>query len=238
MYQLFNTPIWFNGYDLVFEFLAVIITLMIARYGWKVYKYTHEKKQFYLSLAFLSIGLGLLIKIGTYAILYYAHLRTKIGVVVGLVAPTRVNGILFSDLLYRTAFFGYMFMFLSAVLLLFLISQKSRDRLKKLYELSQIALFAYLIALIALVANFYYFIFYLTATVILSLTVLNYYKNYLNNNNINTLKIMFSFLILMIANIFFVCVLFNNLFYVLGEIFTLLAFLMLLNIYRKIKNGQ
>ena len=121
-------------------------------------------------------------------------------------------------------------------LLIFFISQKSRSRLNKYYEVSQIALFFYLILLISFVANFSYFVFYLTSAVIIGLTVLNYYKNYLNTNrNRNAFKVMISFLFILLSNIFFVFVFLFDSFYVLGELFLLVGFLILLSVYSQIK---
>ena len=109
--------------------------------------------------------------------------------------------------------------------------------MKKYYEVTQIALFVYLVILISVVSNFRYFVFYLTALVLLGLIVLNYYKIYLNTENRNAFRGMLSFIFIFIGNIFFVFVfLYKNL-YVLGEVFTLLGFLLLLYTYRRTIKG-
>src|SRR3989338_8300051 len=111
-------------------------------------------------------------------------------------------------------------------LLMFFISQKSRARLRKFYEVSQIALFIYLIVLVSIVSNFKYFVFYLTSAVLLTLIVLNYYKNYLNTNkNKNTLRVMWAFLLILGSQIAFVFVFVWEELYVVAEILFLLGFL-------------
>ena len=69
MYQLFFTPQWFNGFDLVFEAIISIIALFIAAYSWKVYKFSQENKFAYFSVAFVTIALSFIIKILFYLLI-------------------------------------------------------------------------------------------------------------------------------------------------------------------------
>lgn len=233
MYQLFFTPEWFNGFDLIFEGIGLIVALLIAAYSWRVYRISHENKFSYLSVAFLLLSVGLFFKMFTHGVLYFTPVRDS---VMTVLKPTLGNHLKFSDLYYRGAFFIQMASMLGGWLLIFFVSQKSRSRLNKYYEVSQIALFLYLILLISFVANFSYFVFYLTSAVIIGLTVLNYYKNYLNTNrNRNAFKVMISFLFILLSNIFFVFVFLFDSFYVLGELFLLVGFLILLSVYSQIK---
>lgn len=231
MYQLFYTPTWFNGLDIVFEGIGLIIALLIAAYSWKVYKFSHENRHAYFSFAFLLIGLSLMIKMFTFGVLYFQPLRDNVLMVL---SPAVGPGLEFADLFYRAAFFAQMVLMLGAWLLIFFISQKARDRLRKFYETSQIGLFVYLILLISFVSNFKYFVFYLTATVIVGITVLNYYKNYLNSGNEKAKLVMISFFLILISQIFFIFVFLFDSFYVLGEVFLLAGFLLLLYTYRSI----
>ena len=233
MYQLFFTPQWFNGFDLVFEGIILIIALLIAAYSWKIYKFSRENKFAYFSVAFVTIALSFMFKIFTHSVLYFFSIREATATVL---SPLTGPGLQFADLFYRSAFFIQMFLMLTALLLIFFIAQKSRKRLTKLYEVSQMVLFVYLIFLISFVANFNYVVFYLTGSVILGLIVVQYYKNYLNaNHNKNTFNVMLGFLFILIGNIFFVFVYIYNQLYVLGEAFMLIGFLVLLGTYRKIK---
>jgi len=123
---------------------------------------------------------------------------------------------------------------LGAWLLIYFISQKGRERLKKFDETTQIFLFIYFIGLISVVSNLKYTVFYLTAVVILSLIVLNYYKNYLNKGTSASLLVMVSFLLILASQVLFVFVFLNTNFYVGGEMLQLLGFLLLLYTYVKI----
>jgi hypothetical protein len=233
MFQLFFTPEWFNGFDIIFEGIILVVALLIASYSYNIYKFSKENKFVYFSLAFVSIALGLLFKMFTHSVLYFSSLRE---VTAGVLMPITGGVVLFANILYRGAFFAEMFLILAAWLLIFFISQKSRDRLKKYHEVSQMALFVYLIFLVSFVANFQYVVFYLTSAVILSMTVLNYYKNYLNKNkNKNTFLVMVGFLFILASNIFFIFVFLYSGLYVVGEVFLLIGFLILLLTYRKIR---
>jgi len=215
--------------------VGLLIALLIAGYSWKVYRMSKENRFGYFSFAFILVSLAFAFNIITQGLIYFTPLR---GIATSILAPVvgmASDGINYSSLFYRTGFFFYMVTMLGAWLLIFFVSQKRGGRLKKYYEVSQIVLFIYLVVLISFVSNFKYFVFYLTSAVILGMTVLNYYKNFLNTNkNTNAFLVMISFLFLLFGNIFFVFVFMFESFYVLGEVFLLLGFLILLYAYRKI----
>lgn len=231
MFRPYYTPIWFNGWDIVFESIIVLIALLIAAYSWKAYKLNKENRFAYFSLALLLIALGMGLKIITGSITYFDPAKD---VALETLRPLAGEHLEFTPLLYRLGFFLQMVPVLGALLLIFFVSQKPRDRLHKYYELSQIALFAYLILLISVVSNFKYFVFYLTSAVLLGLITLNYYKNYLNSGNTNAFRVMVAFLIMLFANIFFVFVFLVEEFYVIAEVLLLTGFLVLLYTYYKI----
>ncbi|MBU0459298.1 MAG: hypothetical protein KJ597_00360 [Nanoarchaeota archaeon] len=235
MYRLFFTPTWFNGWDIIFEAIILIVALMISTYSYRIYRLNRENKYLYFAFSFILIGLGLLFKIGTSATLYFTPVRDAALTALAPVVAGPQSGLQFTHIFYRVGFFLQMVPILGAWLLLFFVSQKSRKRLTKWYEVSQIALFVYLILLISIIANFQYMVFYLTSAVLLSLTVLNYYKNYLNKGKKhNAYLVMLAFLLLLISNIFFIFVFALEGFYVLGELFLLAGFLLLLYVYRKV----
>lgn len=234
MFRLIFTPEWFNGYDLLFEGIALIVAFLIAAYSWRTYRISKENRFMYFSIAFMLISLSLAVEMFTQGVLYFFPVRETIAQVLG---PVTGSGLKYADLYYRGAFFIQMASLLGGWLLIFFISQKPRNRLKKFYELTQMALFIYLVLLISVISNFKYVIFYLTSSVLLGLIVLNYYQNYLNTNrNKNAFLVMFSFLLILFGNLFLVFVFLNNGFYVAGELLILLGFLLLLYAYRNIVN--
>ena len=230
MFRLFFTPEWFNGWDVVFNIVGLVIALIIAGYSWRVYRIHKENKYAYFSLVFVLVAISLFFNSFTNSVLYFTPLRD---VVADTLKPAMGQGLKFSEIFYRAAFFIQMASMLGAWLLMFFVSQKSRARLTKFFEISQIALFVYLILLISVVSNFKYIVFYLTSLVLLGLIVLNYYKSFLNTGNKNSWLVMIAFLLIFFANVFFLFVFIFQAFYVLGELMLLLGFLILLYVYRK-----
>ena len=237
MFSLFYTPEWFQGWDLVFDAVGLIIALLIAGYSWRVYRITKENKFGYFSFAFVLIGVASFFKMLTQGLVYFKPMRTvAMNVLVPVVGRAQA-GVNYSSLFFRGGYLLFMVTMLGAWLLIFFISQKKKGRLKKYYEISQIGLFVYLVILISIVSNFKYFVFYLTSLVILGITVLNYYKNYLNNNKSrSSFLVMVAFLFLVLANLFFVFVVLYPALYVIGEILMLIGFLLLLYVYGSVKS--
>ncbi len=235
MFTLFSTPTWFNGYDLLFAAVNLVVALLIAGYSWKIYRINKENKFGYFSFAFILIALANVFKLITQGLIYYTPWRAVATKVIVPVVGMAQSGVNYSNLFFRTGFFLSMITMLGAWLLIYFVSQKKSGRLKNYYETSQIGLFIYLIGLISLVSNFKYFVFYLTSTVILSITVLNYYKNYLNTDkNRNAFKVMWSFILLLMGNLAFIFVFVFESLYAVGEVFTLLGFLLLLYTHHKV----
>ena len=235
MFQLFFTPEWFNGVDVVFDVVGLVITLLIAGYSYRIYKLHGENKFGYFSLAFILVALGLFFKSFTSSVLYFSPVRDG---VLELLRPVAGAKLSLTHLYYRASFFLQMASMLGAWLLIFFISQKSRARLRKYHEVTQIALFMYLVLLVTFVSNFRYTVFYLTSAVLLGLIVLNYYKNYLNTQNKNTLSVMYAFMLILLGQLFFIFVFLSESLYVVGEVLMLLGFLQLLLTYVRVRRKQ
>ncbi len=222
---------WFNGLDLVFEAIGFLVAMLIAAYSWRVYQVSMESRFKYFSLAFLLVSLSLLIKVITSSAVYFTEVRLLADAIARPVfGPERQ----FSLLFYNAGFFLEMASLLGGWLLIFFISQRSRGRLRKYYELSQMALFVYLVLLISWIANFNKTWFYLTGAVLLSLVVLNYYKNYLNNGNKNTSQIMVAFLLVLLGHLAFVFLEWVPGLYAVGQVLQLAGFITLLYTYMRI----
>ncbi|HIJ10456.1 TPA: hypothetical protein HA278_00235 [Candidatus Woesearchaeota archaeon] len=223
---------WFQGWDLVFDFVGLIVALLIAGYSWRLYKVNGQNKFAYFAFAFVLIAIGLLSKVFTDSVIYFKPIRDVTAVVL---APVAGKGLSLSQLYYRSGFFIQMVSMLGAWLLIFFISQKSRQRLRRFHEISQIGLFVYLVLLVSVVSNFNAAVFYLTSSVLLGIIVLNYYKNYLNTNrNKNAFNVMVAFMFILVGNLFLVFVFLQEALYVVGEFFMLVGFLLILQTYHKV----
>ena len=69
---------------------------------------------------------------------------------------------------------------------------------------------------------------------LLSLVVLNYYKNYLNNGNKNTSQIMVAFLLVLLGHLAFVFLEWVPGLYAVGQVLQLAGFITLLYTYMRI----
>src|SRR3989338_643886 len=229
MLRLFFTPEWFQGLDLLFETVGLVAAMLIAAYSWRIYSSHKENRFMYFSLAFLLVAVSLFFKMFASGVLYFTPVRDT---VLDVLRPAVGARLRFTNLYYAATFFVQMASLLGGWLLIFFISQKSRARLTRWYEVSQIALFVYLVLLIAFIGHFNYVVFYLTASVLLALIVLNYYKNYLNNANSNTFRVMLAFVFILLSHLFFTFIFLLPGLYVIGQLFLLSGFSLLLYTYR------
>lgn len=241
MFTLFETPTWFAGFDLALDTIALLITLIISSYSYKLFKLSKNHKFGYFGLAFSFMSLAFIVKIITYTVIYFSTPQAIAGQTVAVITGiTGINSVDISlrNLLYRFGFFVQMASTLGALLLLYLVSQKSRDRLKRFYEVSQIALFTYFVILISIVSTFKYTVFYLTSLVLLALIVLNYYQHYLLKKTDNSKKVLFAFSCLLLAQIFFVFIFAANWFYFVAEILTLTSFSIIAYVYMQVTKNR
>ena len=225
MYRLLLTPEWFQGVDILFEAVGLVTAFLIAAYAWRAYELNKENRFLYFSLAFVLVGSSLLFKIISSGVLYFTPVRNT---VLDVLRPTVGLRLRYTNLYYGATFFLQMASLLGGWLLIFFVSQKPRARLQRFHELSQIALFVYFVLLISVVAQFKHVVFYLTASVLLALIILNYYKNYLENRNPNTFRVMLAFLFIFISHLFFIFVFLLPGLYVIGQLFLVVGFSSLL----------
>ena len=238
MFTLFETPVWFAGFDLVLDVIALLITLVISSYSYKLFKLSEDRKFAYFGLAFALMSVAFLFKLGTYTVIYFSITKTIVGNTVGTVTGLQDVTITLRNLLYRLGFFVQMAATLGSLLLLYLVSQKSRDRLNKFYEVSPITLFGYFVILISVISTFKYFVFYLTSFVLLALIVLNYYQNHLLKKTKNSKRVLIAFSCLFVAQFFFVFIFAVNWFYFVAEVLSLLGFSIIAYVYIQVSRKQ
>src|SRR3989344_1514034 len=125
----FRGPNWFFGADIVIQILGLIISLVIAYYGYKLYKITSRKIDLYFSIAFALLSLDLI----TYIIavptvfLYYAYYY-----------PAVQPGVLltFAQIL------NFVYMFTTSLAFIFLIMVYSGIERKNVIALIALLIFA------------------------------------------------------------------------------------------------
>ena len=103
MFRLFFTPGWFNGFDLLFDSIGLVVAMLIAAYSWRIYKLNNENRFMYFSLAFILVSISLSFKIFTSGVLYYFPVRETVAQVL---RPAVGQGLRYSALFYRYGFFS------------------------------------------------------------------------------------------------------------------------------------
>lgn len=210
-------PTWFYGIDYVFDLVSVIVGLLISYFSYKTYRYISQKKYFYFSASFFFVALAFISKILATIPVYSKELKVE---EVGLVTVTSymINKVTWINALGISI---ARLIMLFAFLILVLVSLKIKD--KKI-----IALFMYFLVISTTLVSASYIVFHVTLLLMLGILFLNYRKNCLRVKSLNAKLVMYSFLALLVSQIFFIFEVLVKHFYVIGETIQLIGYLMLL----------
>ncbi|MBW2974576.1 hypothetical protein KY366_02565 [Candidatus Woesearchaeota archaeon] len=210
-------PTWFYGIDYIFDLVSVIVGLMISYFAYKSYRYTSQKKYFYFAASFFLVALAFVSKILATIPVYSKQLKVE---TVGLVTITSqvINNVRWINALGVSI---ARLIMLFAFLLLVLVSLKIKDR-------KIIILLIYLLIISTTLVSASYIIFHITLLLMLGILFLGYKKNYLRVKSKNAKTVMYSFLALLVSQVFFIFEGIVKHFYVLGESIQLIGYLMLL----------
>lgn len=210
-------PTWFYGIDYIFDFVSVIVGLLISYFSYRTYRYTSQKKYFYFSASFFLVALAFISKILATIPVYSKELMVE---EVGLVTVTShiINKITWINQ------FGISiarFLMLFAFLILLLVSLKINDK-------KMIILLIYLLVISTTLVSASYIVFHVTLLIMLFILSINYKNNYLKVKSLNAGMVMCSFFALLVSQIFFIFEGLVKHFYVIGESIQLLGYLVLL----------
>lgn len=227
MLELVYSPQWFYGIDIIFEFIIVIATFLVAFFSYKIFKFTKERRCFYFGLSFLAICLSFISKILTNFQLYF-HFLTK-----NKVLETAIVNIYshrtFS--FFVTAYFFHRVLMLLALAGIIMILYR--------YDKKILILFAYLVAVIAAFSTSEYFIFHVTTSIFLGYIFYNYFQNYKAYPTKNTFLVSFAFFLILISQVIFINILTAVESYVIAQVIQVLGYITLLYAYIRInKNGE
>ncbi|MBS3174734.1 hypothetical protein J4440_02540 [Candidatus Woesearchaeota archaeon] len=212
MVSLVFSPIWFFGFDSVFDFISIIITLLIGFYSYKIYKLTGKKSYFYLYIVFLLLGLGLVLKSFANLGMYYDLLH-KLGVI-----DTRLFGYQITAL----ALFTYVLTTLLGYIILVALTLKLQGK-------RIISLLFLLVFLTILLAKNSFMFFHLISFIIIMFYVMPYfYDNYRKVKTNMAFLVFTCFFLLGASHLLFALVFYSTQFYVSGVILQMVGYLMLL----------
>ena len=219
------TPRWFYGYDALFELVSIASVILIAYLSIRSYRFSRNRNFKYLALSFFLIGLSFIIKIFTSIIAYSQPLiRNKMGFFIMTAEAIESLTITYTIgyLLYRISILLGFFILLSLAL--------------KIKDSRQILLFTYFLIISTIFSSLQYFIFHITCAIMLVFITQYFYNNYRKRKTESRLTLALSFFLITLSQVVFIFVIFNNSIYVIGEVFQLLGYLILLYTYLLILN--
>ena len=208
-------PEWFYGTAAVFEFIVMLITLFIAVYSFRIYFIVNDRKYLYFTLAFLFIAASFFIR----AVTDYMASTHLIGRMPNVVAA--VSTVATVPQLHSLGYLAHVFLMFAGFMILVAIFL----RIHSVMILS--LLFIFIIVLTALSQSKYY-AFHITLIVMLIYIVLHLLRNYVSRRKLSPFLVLYSMACLLVAQIFFMFVFADKLYYVIGHIIQMAGFLLLL----------
>ena len=213
------SPEWFHGIDIVFEIFSLIVALLIARYGHKLYIISGNKKHRYFSIFFTLISAAFVFKIlANFNIYYINTFSIKISNSMFYFTTTRGSEILF---MIGYSIFKFLMMF-SFFGLLYLVWDA---------EWSRFWINVYFMLIVTVFSHNAYYIFHMTMIILIIALISEYYSNYKTKGTKEAMLILLSFVLLLFSQITFMIIVINPITYVVGEFFQLAGFVTLLTHY-------
>ncbi|MCK4521275.1 MAG: hypothetical protein KAU20_01785, partial [Nanoarchaeota archaeon] len=200
MVAYLSSPIWFLGMDLIFHLIVIIISLLIVFYSYKCYKLIKERTYLYFALAFLSISIAFFSKIFAGLIIYGRMLRQTIIGNPALLAAA-YNKLYASRTIWTNyvGFLIYVFLMLSAFMIIFLIASKIKLKDKKI-----IATSFYFVIITTILSMKMFYALYATLAVLLGSIIVYYYKNYKQKKSRSSMFVFLAFVFIFISQFFFI----------------------------------
>jgi hypothetical protein len=211
MGDIFITPQWFFGYDVILEVLFAVVTLLVCYYAYKVYKLSGQNHLRLFSWAFLFIGVSYIAQ----SILNFLILDSL---------DDDVSNLIKLQSVYHLNLFGIYFhtiLFIIGLIILVYTAMK----------IDNVGVFVLLLGLIFPVLYFTpykTFTLYLFSTVILGFIAYYYLKNYWNNRKPTSLIVSIAMIFLFFSYFQFIFATQNSIYYVIGHFMELAAYALIL----------
>lgn len=206
------TVLWLLKEDILFEFVAAIIALIIGVYGIRISRYAKRRKMLFLGAGFILFSLGLYARVG-FDMLIEVELLNRLDFLLGhhhMLLTAKALLVL------------YMFLTYSGYLTILLSFFGERD----VYIPVLMMLFA---VLATLTSGNMYIAFHIISLILIGLIILHLWKNYKKSHGTNPCIVLLSFVSLLLAQLCFILVWFSIVFYYIANMFVLLGYLLLLS---------
>ncbi len=207
---LYKIPSWFSGYDSLFQILFAIIALFVSGYAYKIYKVSKRKEIKLFSIAFLLISLSYM---AWPLITLFASFPVGKETLAIMIEKSNIAGTL--AIIFHVTFF------LMGLLTLVYMNLKEKNR--RTY-----ALLAVLILLIAIIGLDKTYIIYITSSILIFFILYHHLKEYRQKRNTKMLPVTLAFGFLFLGSLDLIFADTQNLYYVGGHLFMLIAYILIL----------
>ena len=215
MIYLNLSPEWFFGYDIALEILFAIVSLFVAILAFRIYGSTGERSVKYFGASFVLFSIS-----------YFMQSFLNFFIISELNEPVSRIVKLQSIYAFNTMAFliHVLFMTFGLVLLMYTVLRTPGQKV------------LWLMALVSFVAILFSFhialMFFILSTIYLVFISGHFIANYLRNRQAKTLLVAVAFLFLLFGSFHFLIAVNHQLFYALGHVLELFAYLLILaNLY-------
>lgn len=220
MITLRFSPTWFEGIDIYFDILGVIVTFLLGIYSYKFYKFSNNYRYKFFGLSFICFSGSFLAKIAT-NIVIYNHV---------VVRETLSNAVMTQNLIQQSNFFFHLgfdihrFLMLLGLIGIYWLVSKGKQK-------EHLWIMVFMALIISVFSFSSYFIFHLTAAFLLLFIVKHYHcictKKSVKKKNMIAHMNFGAFLALFISQIVFIFVWLFKPLYAIAETIQFLGFLLL-----------
>jgi hypothetical protein len=213
MHIFYLVPVWFNGYDLVFEMIFALITLMVGLKAFQVYKISGQEQAKFFGVSFILISLCHFFQ-GFLNFVVLANFNEFTESTANILKAIAIN---------NTATYLHVLFFLLALLILAYMTLNIKS--PKTFVL----LFIITIISILFVPN-QLFIVNILSTVLLFYIFIHYLGHYIEHKRVQTLLVFIAFALLFLVGSlhFIIFPISHDLDYIMDHILTFVAYALIL----------
>ncbi len=210
---------WLFSSDFILELLFAVIALVIAIFARKIYKVTDQRPLKFMSLAFFCISISYFIQ-SLFNFLLIMEIRANNS----LAAKVK-----YLILFHSTGIYAYMlFMTIGLSFLVYMTFKTERQRILWLLIATSVTILLFTSDALR--------IFFILSSIYLVFITWHFVENYIKNPTVKTLLIALAFVFLLIGNVHFIFSMNHSLFYVMGHLLELAAYILIaVNLYMVLK---
>jgi hypothetical protein len=221
MHYVYLVPSWFIGFDIIMELMFAVICLVVAAYAFKVYRLSGQRQPKLFGISFLFISASYFVQSILNSLIVFEineRVEESFDISVGV-----LNG---------AGLYLHILLFMAGLLTLAYMT----------LHIKSVKAYSLLITLLLLPLVFSQnrlYLFYILSSLLLIFILMHYAINYWSNRQKKTLLVLVAFMFLLVGSIHFVLAVNHAVFYVIGHVLGLVAYLLILsNLILVVKHEQ